>query len=239
MSSWINNSSKSKKIYKNNIITTDNSSKTVLDDLITFIIPSINRNTLYRALISLKNQIISNWRAIIIFDGCIPTDTNLIELLSYDRFLYINVDKTGILKDKIHGAAGFVRNIGMSLVKTPWIGFLDDDDYLLPNYTQCLIKEIETTPLVDVVVFRMSDNNRILPPDYSTDIEFGYIGISFCYKTDLFNKGYKFTQSEKEDFDLINNIKNAHNKIVISPFITYIVRDSSVLYNTFKRVIIN
>ena len=55
---------------------------------------------------------------------------------------YICINKLGKVNN-IHGSAGFVRNIGMSLVKTPWIGFLDDDDKLLPNYVESLIKELK------------------------------------------------------------------------------------------------
>jgi hypothetical protein len=127
----------------------------------------------------------------------------------------------------------------MELVKTPWIGFLDDDDYLLPNYTQYLLEEIEINPLVDLILFRMIDKDIIIPPDYISDIQFRYVGISFCYKTSIFKEGYKFTQSEKEDFELIYNIKNAQKKIVISPFITYIVRDSDIIRDILKRVTIN
>lgn len=209
------------------------------DALITFIIPTINRSTLLTALKSLNNQLATNWKAIVIFDGCEPSNPEILNLLSNTRFLYICINKSGILKDKIHGAAGFVRNIGMSISNTPWTGFLDDDDYLLPNYTQSLIEEIRINPTTELISFRMIDKNQIIPPDFITNIEFGYVGISFCYKTQLFQQGFKFTQSEKEDFDFINNIKNAKKKIIISPFISYIVRDAAVINTKLRRVIIN
>lgn len=248
MSSWLVNKPRKSHInteivandlYMTSSYTIEQFNNNNTDALITFIIPTINRNTLSRALLSLQNQTITNWKAIIIFDGCKPTDTKLLELLSDNRFLYSSVKKIGVLKNIIHGAVGFVRNIGMSLVKTPWIGFLDDDDYLLPNYTQYLLEEIEINPLGDLILFRMIDNDNIIPPEYITDIQFRYVGISFCYKTSLFQEGYKFTQSEKEDYELINKIKNTQKKIVISPFITYIVRDSNIISDTLKRIIIN
>lgn len=225
--------------YENTItrIFTFNENNT--DALITFIIPTINRNTLYSALQSIIKQSITNWKAIIIFDGCEPIDANILELLSNNRFLYMSINKKGIFKDKTHGAAGFVRNIAMSIVNTPWTGFLDDDDHLLPNYTQILLDEIKINPLAELISFRMSDKGQIIPPDFITNIEFGYIGISFCYKTQLFQEGFKFTQSEQEDFDFINNIKNSRKRIIISPFVTYIVRDSSIINTKFRRIIIN
>jgi glycosyltransferase involved in cell wall biosynthesis len=205
------------------------------DALITFIIPTINRNSLLKALQSLINQSITNWKAIVVFDGCEPIDNELLKILLNDRFLYISINKQGIFKDKTHGAAGFVRNIAMSIVNTPWTGFLDDDDHILPNYTQSLLEEIKINPSAELISFRMIDKTQILPPDYMTTIEFGYIGISFCYKTQLFQDGFKFIQSGQEDFDFINNIKDAKKKIILSPFITYIVRDSSIINAPPKR----
>lgn len=209
------------------------------DAFITFIIPTINRPTLYAALQSINNQVLTNWKAIVIFDGCEPTDPEILKILSNIRFLYITINKQGVFKDKTHGAAGFVRNIAMSIVNTPWTGFLDDDDKILPNYTQHLLEEIKISPSAELILFRMVDKTQVLPPDYMIDIKFGYIGISFCFKTTLFQEGFKFIQSGQEDFDFINSIKNAKKKIVISPFITYIVRDSGTLNVKFRRITIN
>jgi glycosyltransferase involved in cell wall biosynthesis len=212
------------------------------DEHITFIIPTINRRTLSNALVSLINQSVTNWKAIIVFDGCTPTDRKLLELLSDSRFLYISINKLGTLKDSIgiHGTAGYVRNIGMSLVTTPWIGFLDDDDTLCPNYTAELIKEIMLTPQVDLIIFRMIDDNKIYPPNNINTIISGLFGISFCFKTQLYQEGFKFKQSGLEDYYLLKDIQDTNHKIVISPNITYNVRNSTIIDNTdLVRVIIN
>lgn len=209
------------------------------DALITFVIPTINRQTLNTAIQSINNQILTNWKAIVIFDGCEPAEPELLKLVSNKRFLYLSINKQGVFKDKTHGIAGFVRNIAMSIINIPWIGFLDDDDQILPNYTQILVDEIKINPSAALISFRMIDKTQVLPPDYMIDIEFGYIGISFCFKTKLFQEGFKFIQSGQEDFDFINSIKNAKKKIVISPHITYIVRDSSIIRGSYRRIIIN
>lgn len=208
------------------------------DALITFIVPTINRDSLLKTIESISLQSITNWKAIIIFDGCEPT-SDLLKLLSNIRFLYISINKKGIQNTNTHGSAGFVRNIAMSLVTTPWTGFVDDDDFLLPNYIQSLVEDTSIVPSAELVCFRMVDNNQITPPDYMMNIERGYFGISFCFKTKLFHDGFKFKQSEQEDFEFINSIKNAKKKIVISPYITYIVRDSFIRLNTLKRVVVN
>jgi glycosyltransferase involved in cell wall biosynthesis len=209
------------------------------DALITFIIPSINRDTLPFTIKSLLSQKYNKWKAIIIFDGCQPTSTELLNLLKDDRILYFSIKKLGLVKDIIHGAAGFVRNIGMNLVTTPWIGFVDDDDVILPNYINALTEELKINPTAELISFRMMDNDEILPPDTIYEIKSGRIGISFCFKTDLFKEGFKFVQSEQEDFDFIDRIKNANKKIILSPFITYIVRNSLIKTATRKRIVIN
>ena len=210
------------------------------DALITFIIPTINRHSLINTLLSLKSQKEDNWKAIIIFDGVYPSDIRLLDLLSDTHFTYFSIDKLGVTKGVNHGSAGYVRNIGMNLVNTEWIGFVDDDDILLPNYTEKIIEEIRITPLTDLIIFRMIDKNKIIPPVYLKTIELGKVGISFCFKTELYRQGFKFKQSEYEDFNLIKDIKDANKKIVISPYTTYIVRNSNTRHNINSiRVIIN
>lgn len=206
--------------------------------LITFVIPSVNRSSLHRAILSLKNQVLNNWSAIIVFDGCEPTDN---EILSDNRILYISINKLGKLnKLNGHSSAGFVRNIGMSLVTSPYTGFLDDDDILLPEYTQKLVEELTLNPDASLISFRMVNKNGIIPSHSTQDIIAGQIGISFCYKTELFRKGFKFRQSQIEDFEFANDIKKANMKIVLSPYITYLVEDTPLVSSdNLQRIIIN
>ena len=50
---------------------------------------------------------------------------------------------------------GNVRNYAMQFVNTPWIGFLDDDDIIIPNYIQRCMEEINITPSADVISFKL------------------------------------------------------------------------------------
>lgn len=211
-----------------------------LSKLITFIIPTICRNTLSTAIQSLFDQSINDWKAIVVFDGINEIDSHLKSLLDDDRILYLSIEKTGSNTIGIHGTAGSVRNIGMNYVDTPWIGFLDDDDKLTPDYCKCLLYEIYNTPTAEVISFKMYDNNNIIPPiDYSS-ITPGFIGISFSFKSDLFKKGFKFKQSDIEDYTLLKDFESANIKIVLSPFICYIVRNSNKInISSTNRYIIN
>jgi glycosyltransferase involved in cell wall biosynthesis len=212
------------------------------DAIITFIIPTINRDTLVRALQSLLNQTIQNWVAIIIFDGCEPTDTKLLDLLDNPKFLFFSIKKVGQfkLRDEVNNSAGYVRNVGMSLVLTPWIGFLDDDDCLCPSYTEKLLEEIELNKDVELILFRMINNKKIIPSLDTTKIIQTKCGISYSIKTKLFNEGFIFEQSAIEDFKLIKNIETSNKKIVISPHITYLVGNSNFIEYIFApRIYIN
>ena len=94
-----------------------------MEKKITFVIPSINRPSIINAVNSLLNQTNPNWECIIIYDGV-------------DGFKFDDVRIKTVITEKIggsssfHGISGLVRNVGLNMVNTDWIGFLDDDDTL-------------------------------------------------------------------------------------------------------------
>lgn len=108
--------------------------------MITFIIPSINRPTLQRTIDSLLNQTSPNWRAIVVFDG--------VDGITFEdeRIIVLRINKTGLEGPK-NGQSGLVRNEGIKLVKTDWIGFLDDDDSLDKNYVKTLFEKYRSMTL--------------------------------------------------------------------------------------------
>jgi hypothetical protein len=188
--------------------------------LVTFIVPTINRATLSRTLASIQQQTMPYWKAIIIFDGC---EAN--EIINDARIQYVSIAKIGG-KHKKRNTAGYVRNHGMKMVDTPWIGFVDDDDVITPKYVERLMEETEMTPSADVIVFRMIDKDQIIPPAECSEIKQSLIGISFAIKTDLVKEGFLFVQSSTEDYTFIKKIQAANKKIILSPYICYLVRDT-------------
>ena len=95
----------------------------------------------------------------------------------------IKNDKTGLVGPK-NGQSGLVRNEGIKLVKTEWIGFLDDDDSLEKDYVDTLFKKYSKH---DFVVWRMKyENGMVLPPFSMNDLVFAHVGISFCYNKNIF-----------------------------------------------------
>lgn len=196
------------------------------DAFITFIIPTINRVTLFRTLTSIRHQTNQRWKAIVLFDGCAPTDEPLLSLLQDTRFLYISIKKHGILLSNQHGKAGQIRNIGMSMVTTPWIGFVDDDDVILPKYIEHLMEESSSLSNADLISFRMIDVDHLVPPPLCQSILPNQIGISFAIKTSLLKEGFLFSQSEMEDYHFVKEVHRAKKMIILSSHITYLTRDS-------------
>lgn len=200
--------------------------------LVTFIIPTIGRDTLTRTIESLEKQTNHNWKAIIIFDGCSPT----IELNS-EKIQIIQIEKKG----EGANSAGNVRNEGIKLATTEWIAFVDDDDTIASNYVETLTNEIKEFNNMDVIIFRMSyelNKDQILPHlNESNNFYNGEVGISFAMKKNLCDLGYIFIPSNCEDYELLNKIRENNYKMMISPFIRYFVRCSEYIELTNDAII--
>lgn len=185
-----------------------------MEPFITFIIPSLNRSTITRTVDSLLNQTNPNWNAIILYDGVVGT------VFDDERIKTLDIPKTGLV-GPANGQSGLVRNVGIKMVKTEWIGFLDDDDTIHPNYVKTLNEKYLNN---DFVVWRMKyQNGLIVPPLFSNDLFFGGVGISFCYKNKFDNLLFD-NNRDGEDFDFLMKLKSLTNKWVITPEILYNVR---------------
>jgi len=182
--------------------------------MITFIIPSLNRPTLNRTVNSLLEQTNPNWKAIVIYDGVQG------EKFEDERIKTVFIDKTGLVGPN-NGQSGLVRNEGIKLVDTEWIGFLDDDDSLDKDYVKTLSEKYTK---YDFVLWRMVyQNGHILPPFTINDLVFARVGISFCYKNKF--EGLMFPHNrDGEDFDFLMELKNRSKNFIITPEVYYKVR---------------
>lgn len=183
--------------------------------MITFIIPSLNRLTLLRTIQSLLNQSNPNWKCIVIYDG--------VDGIKFDdeRITTIKIDKIGLIGPN-NGQSGLVRNEGIKVVDTEWVGFLDDDDSIDKDYVKILSEKYKK---YDFVVWRMKyENGTVLPPFSMNELIFARVGISFCYKKSIF-KELLFSQNrDGEDFDFLMELKKQSNKFIITPEVMYNVR---------------
>jgi glycosyltransferase involved in cell wall biosynthesis len=190
--------------------------------LVTFIIPSKGRDTLNRTLASLFNQTEQSWRAIIVADG---VD---IAVAADPRVTVAKVPQTGAAN---HAAQ--LRNFGMMRAGTEWVAFVDDDDTLAPTYIQQLQGELDLTPSVETVIFRMlqpgcgdGGSSCVLPPPDHTDFQVTKVGISFAIKRQLYSQGFMFIPGGFEDFHMLEKLRAHKRNMVISKHTTYFVRAS-------------
>lgn len=182
--------------------------------MITFIIPSLNRPTLKRTIDSLLKQTNPNWKCIIIYDGVDGTQ------FDDERIETIKIEKVGVIGG-VNGQSGRVRNVGIKMSKTLWIGFLDDDDSINSNYVDDLLKKYSN---YDFVIWRMKyTNGKIIPSINNDSLDFGNVGISFCFKN-IFDNLLFDNNRIGEDYDMITKLKNLSSNFIITPEIYYYIR---------------
>jgi len=194
--------------------------------MITFIIPSIGRESLFYSAESLINQTITEWKAIIVLDGITINmlNNNILNLLEDERFEVHEIEKVGL---NINQAAK-VRNYGMSVVdeNCEWIAFLDDDDTIARDYIETFKNELFIYPECDVYIYRMINNDhRVIPKLNSMNFQVCDVGISFIIKRNIYISGLEFEPDGTEDYIYLNKIRKNGYKIIISPYVKYYVRN--------------
>ena len=208
-----------------------------MNDII-FIITTIGRESLIHileSLITLNGNY--KWKALVIFDGL----KNNLNNFQNDNIIYIEVDKCG--KEDKKNTAGLVRNKGFEYIidnniKSEYIGFLDDDDTLHPDYMIHLYNEKEKFQF-DCIIFRMMfQNYKIIPHEKTNQIIRCNIGISFVIKSDIIinEKNVIFINNPFEDYIFIVTLRNKKYKILLSKYVNYFVKTT---YNECKDKIKN
>lgn len=188
--------------------------------IITFIIPTIGRLTLIKTIKSLYRQTNNNWKCIVVCDG-IELHNEIKNVIAQNSNIStITIPKTGTSNN-----AGYVRNEGIKLVDTDWVGFVDDDDELSPLYVETCINSMNQYNDLKCIIFRMMyHDGGIFPDKESSNFIQDRVGISFCYSMSLVREGLIFQASSVEDFKLLNNIREKGHKILLSNNICYFVR---------------
>ena len=118
------------------------------------------------------------------------------------RKFHFGKNSSSLKKAFIYGAGHTGNQFSLALnndAEIKIIGFLDDDDTLHKNYNEYLIQEIEQTPNVDLVLFRMVENYSIIPSIFTRDIKEGNIGISKKGDFDfIYDNIFKVNINDKE-----------------------------------------
>lgn len=181
--------------------------------MITFLIPSLGRPYLHETIKSLHDQTLSNWKAIVMFDG-VPSTIEPSE-------------KIHIIESTKIGCPSNMRNIMIELVDTEWIGFVDDDNTLKSTYVEKVQHYSQLDSSIDIIHFSMlyTWNNQILPPNNLNDLVYGQFGMSFAVKKNFIkNNNVYFPNNEgSEDFKFLTSSKTCGGNILITHDVQYIV----------------
>ena len=180
----------------------------------TFVIPTLGRDTLKRALQSLHDQTDDRWDAVIVCDGWKHDDPG------EDLRLHWHEDE--------FGSAGMARNAGIQSARGDWVAFLDDDDEVAPTYVEHLRQHVEDHPRAEVVVFRMDHPYLGIIPRANGHLRCGTVGISFALRREV-AQDYGFIaelpwQGQHEDWDMIARLMGDNRKFFLSPHVDYFVR---------------
>ncbi len=203
-------------------INNSNVSKTK-KECITFVIPSIGRQTLQNTIESIMAQTIGDWKVVIVMDGVYCP-----YCWEDERIRIYKIAKSG--ENVNH--AGNVRNFGIQQVKSEWIAFLDDDDIIHPKYIETFWNEIDEKDNyvgIDVFVFRMKLGERIVPSFQQKDIVPFDVGISFLVRKSVLEKNnIKFVPDGMEDYFFLQQCKEKKCVIFLSKYVMYYVKESTI-----------
>jgi hypothetical protein len=123
-----------------------------------------------------------------------------------------------------YGAPGLARNAAAPYVTTEWVGFLDDDDALVPDVYRATIEQLREA---DMVITLMNDPDLGNIPKIGLPIMHGNVGISFAVRSDLFRQepfiaGPPFTM-RGEDFEYVRRYMDKQRAVCVSDAVGYIV----------------
>jgi len=167
-----------------------------MQNKVLLIMPSRNRESIIKAVESVKNQTDDRWHLCIVYD-CIKDEPKIQET---ENITCIYLDrKLGVGQN----GAGNVRNKAINLLSDQyqWNGFIDDDDELDENYVSLLFSRYANN---DLVIFRMKRALEIFPPFGCTEILPGKVGISFCYRNPV---NTRFKPGYMEDFQFLQDLQ--------------------------------
>ena len=104
---------------------------------LTIIIPCFNMEKyIAKCLDSIFNQTFKSFDIVVVDDASSDDTYNILKEYS------ANHDNMLIIENKINSGAGYSRNQALKLVKTPYVTFVDGDDYLSKDYYENFMLEI-------------------------------------------------------------------------------------------------
>lgn len=122
------------------------------------------------------------------------------------------------------GYPGSVRNCAAPFISGDWVGFLDDDDVLVPDVYRSVLEQHTGA---DLVVHTMDDPTLGLIPRPGLPLFHGNVGISFAMRTPLF-QAHPFLPGPpltiNEDYGMVRLLVDQGRAVVVSSQPAYVVR---------------
>lgn len=110
----------------------------MIKEVVTFIVPAYNaEKTLERTIESILHQTDGRYKLILVNDGSVDGTDKICQC-----YLSQNREKICYISQENRGLGG-ARNAGLKIVETPYVAFLDSDDWLKPQYVEKLIFHLD------------------------------------------------------------------------------------------------
>lgn len=165
---------------------------------ITIVVPVYNKeNEIETTLKFIKKQKSDEWCCIIIDDDSTDNSSSVIRELikDDDRFEYYKIFHKG--KKNPWNA----RNVGLSMVRTPYVLFFDADDWINDGYVMRGLKFLEETPKYDLYYESYRDVNKTN----------GRIEIPFVRYDGNILADFKSYNSDNDYLSMLENVFNIPN----------------------------
>ena len=115
------------------------------ETLLSVIVPAWNAaGTLRVALDSLLAQTMPRWEAIVVDDGSTDGTAQIVSE-------YAARDERFRLVQQVNGGLSAARNAGIRLATSPWLHFLDADDWMAPTAFERMVSVLAADPTLDAV----------------------------------------------------------------------------------------
>jgi len=179
------------------------------------IIPTINRQSLERAVYSVYAQRHTNWRLFVVGDGIMP------DLKDYDR------DKVAVVSmDQTGDSGASQRNLGIGMGDSPWIAYLDDDDIWYPDHLSTIAELAQQNP--DANMFKTGAQSFVMSksPRYKTRMKLKHVNlddpltITLAHCRDLFYKTSKWQPVDNHDHILWREMLKAEGIMAKTEHVT-------------------
>jgi len=220
-------------------------------DLISVIVPVYNvEKYLSRCIDSILAQTHKNLEIILVDDGSIDNCPNICDD-------YAKIDKRILVLHKKNGGLSSARNAGIDISKGNYIGFIDGDDYVLPDFCKNLYNALisakadlsicnykyvdeEGTTIDRRIKSPIKDETLTSDEAYERIVGYGYsyyvTAVNKLYKRNIFNNvRFPMGKLHEDEFTVHHIFSECNTITIISEVLyMYVQRSDSIMNKSFS-----